>query len=59
MMLSPAGPNVLYPHIYKTLGYKPLEDFIPVTTVFETASALVVRTSPAVSWVTPSQGGET
>jgi tripartite-type tricarboxylate transporter receptor subunit TctC len=42
MMLSPAGPNVLYPHIYKTLGYKPLEDFIPVTTVFETASALVV-----------------
>jgi tripartite-type tricarboxylate transporter receptor subunit TctC len=42
MMLSPAGPNVLYPHIYKRLGYKPLEDFIPVTTVFETASALVV-----------------
>jgi tripartite-type tricarboxylate transporter receptor subunit TctC len=23
MMLSPAGPNVLYPHIYKKLGYKP------------------------------------
>ena len=42
MMLSPAGPNVLYPHIYKTLGYKPLEDFIPVTTVFDTPSALVV-----------------
>jgi tripartite-type tricarboxylate transporter receptor subunit TctC len=42
MMLSPAGPNVLYPHIYKALSYKPLEDFIPVTTVFDTPSALVV-----------------
>jgi tripartite-type tricarboxylate transporter receptor subunit TctC len=42
MMLSPAGPNVLYPHIYKTLSYKPSEDFIPVTTVFDTASSLVV-----------------
>src|SRR5262252_1944281 len=42
MMLSPAGPNVLYPHIYKTLSYKPLEDFIPVTTVFDTASSLVI-----------------
>jgi tripartite-type tricarboxylate transporter receptor subunit TctC len=42
MMLSPAGPNVLYPHIYKTLSYKPSEDFIAVTTVFDTASALVV-----------------
>ena len=42
MMLSPAGPNVLYPHIYKKLGYKPFEDFIPVTTVFDTPSSLVV-----------------
>jgi tripartite-type tricarboxylate transporter receptor subunit TctC len=42
MMLSPAGPNVLYPHIYKTLSYKPFDDFIPVTTVFDTPSALVV-----------------
>jgi tripartite-type tricarboxylate transporter receptor subunit TctC len=42
MMLSPAGPNVLYPHIYKKLGYKPSEDFIPVTTVFDTPSSLVV-----------------
>ena len=42
MMLSPAGPNVLYPHIYKTLSYKPFEDFIPVTTVFDTPSAFVV-----------------
>src|SRR5262245_4612035 len=24
MILSPAGPNVLYPHIYKKLGYKPV-----------------------------------
>src|SRR5262249_41152685 len=42
MMLSPAGPNVLYPHIYKALSYKPLEDFIPVTTVFDTPAALAV-----------------
>lgn len=42
MMLSPAGPNVLYPHIYKALGYKPLEDFIPVITVFDTPAALAV-----------------
>src|SRR5215470_16020149 len=42
MMLSPAGPNVLYPHIYKALSYKPLEDFIPVTTVFDTPASLVV-----------------
>ena len=42
MMLSPAGPNVLYPHIYKALSYKPFDDFIPVPTVFDTPSALVV-----------------
>jgi tripartite-type tricarboxylate transporter receptor subunit TctC len=42
MMLSPAGPNVLYPHIYRTLSYKPFDNFIPVTTVFDTPSALVV-----------------
>src|SRR4051812_7081252 len=33
MMLTPAGAVVLYPHIDKALSYKPLEDFIPVTTV--------------------------
>jgi tripartite-type tricarboxylate transporter receptor subunit TctC len=42
MMLTPAGAVVLYPHIDKALNYKPLEDFIPVTTVFDTPSSLVV-----------------
>jgi tripartite-type tricarboxylate transporter receptor subunit TctC len=42
MMLAPAGAIVLYPHIDKTLSYKPLDDFIPVTTVFDTPSSLVV-----------------
>jgi tripartite-type tricarboxylate transporter receptor subunit TctC len=42
VLLSPAGPLVLLPQIQKTVGYKPLEDFIPVTTVYQTPSALVV-----------------
>lgn len=42
MMLAPAGAVVLYPHIDKALSYKPLEDFIPVTAVFDTPSCLVV-----------------
>jgi tripartite-type tricarboxylate transporter receptor subunit TctC len=33
MILSPAAMIVLFPHIYKTLKYDALADFIPVTTV--------------------------
>jgi tripartite-type tricarboxylate transporter receptor subunit TctC len=32
----------LYPHIFKELKYKPLEDFIPVTTIFQNPAVLVV-----------------
>jgi tripartite-type tricarboxylate transporter receptor subunit TctC len=33
LILAPASMIVLYPHIYKTLNYDALHDFIPVTTV--------------------------
>ena len=33
MLLSPASMIVLYPHLYKPLGYDPVEDFVAVTTV--------------------------
>jgi tripartite-type tricarboxylate transporter receptor subunit TctC len=58
MMLSPAGAIVLYPAIYKALSYKPLEDFIPVTTVFDTASSLVVgpMVAPSVKTVADFAG---
>ena len=42
VLLSPAGPLVLLPHIQKSVGYKTLEDFIPITTVYQTPSALAV-----------------
>ena len=32
-ILAPAGTMTLYPHVYRTLRYDPLVDFIPVTTV--------------------------
>jgi tripartite-type tricarboxylate transporter receptor subunit TctC len=33
VVLSPASMIVLYPHLYKPLGYDPVQDFIAVTTV--------------------------
>jgi tripartite-type tricarboxylate transporter receptor subunit TctC len=33
LLLSPASMIVLYPHLYKPLGYDPVQDFIAVTTV--------------------------
>lgn len=33
MLLSPASMIVLYPHLYKPLGYDPVQDFAAVTTV--------------------------
>ncbi len=33
LILAPASMIVLYPHVYKTLNYDALHDFIPVTTV--------------------------
>jgi tripartite-type tricarboxylate transporter receptor subunit TctC len=58
MMLAPAGAIVLYPHIDKALRYRPLEDFIPVTTVFDTPSSLVVgpMVAPSVKTVADFAG---
>src|SRR5262249_21967384 len=58
MMLSPAGAILLYPHTDKQLSYKPLEDFIPVTTVFDTPSSLVVgpMVAPSVKTVADFAG---
>ena len=33
MVLTPASMIVLYPHLYKPLGYDPVQDFVAVTTV--------------------------
>ena len=33
MLLSPASMIVLYPHLYKPLGYDPVQDLVAVTTV--------------------------
>jgi tripartite-type tricarboxylate transporter receptor subunit TctC len=33
MVLTPASMVVVFPHIYKTLGYDALRDFTPITTV--------------------------
>jgi tripartite-type tricarboxylate transporter receptor subunit TctC len=33
MVLTPASMIVLYPHVYKALGYDALKDFTPVTTI--------------------------
>jgi tripartite-type tricarboxylate transporter receptor subunit TctC len=41
MIVTPAVAVVLYPHVYKSLGYTP-QDFAPVTTIHTTAMALAV-----------------
>jgi tripartite-type tricarboxylate transporter receptor subunit TctC len=46
MVLTPASMIVLYPHLYKPLGYDPLRDFIAVTTVC--AFPFVVSAGPMV-----------
>ncbi len=42
MLLTPASIQVIYPHVYKKLGYDPMADFQAVTTVSSTAFALAV-----------------
>jgi tripartite-type tricarboxylate transporter receptor subunit TctC len=46
MVLSPASMMVLYPHLYKPLGYDPEQDFIAVSTVC--AFPFVVSVGPMV-----------
>jgi tripartite-type tricarboxylate transporter receptor subunit TctC len=45
-LLTPASMIVIYPHVYKTLGYNPQRDFIGVTTVC--AFPLVLAVGPMV-----------
>jgi tripartite-type tricarboxylate transporter receptor subunit TctC len=42
MILTPATQVVLFPHVYKTLGYDALKDFAPVTPVCNTSLLLTV-----------------
>jgi tripartite-type tricarboxylate transporter receptor subunit TctC len=45
-LLTPASMIVIYPHVYKSLGYDPQRDFIPVTTVC--SFPLVLAVGPMV-----------
>jgi tripartite-type tricarboxylate transporter receptor subunit TctC len=42
MILTPAVAVALYPHVYKSLGYNPQQDFAPVTTISTTAMLFVI-----------------
>jgi len=42
MLFTPAFPMAIFPHIYKTLPYDPLQDFVPVATTGKGAFALSV-----------------
>jgi tripartite-type tricarboxylate transporter receptor subunit TctC len=46
MLFTPAFPLAIFPHIYRTLPYDPLQDFVPVATTGKGAFALSV--GPAV-----------
>lgn len=46
MLFTPAFPLAIFPHIYSSLPYDPLKDFVPVATTGKTAMALSV--GPAV-----------
>jgi tripartite-type tricarboxylate transporter receptor subunit TctC len=41
-LLTPVATMTLYPHVYKSLRYDPLHDFIPVTTVSAAPSLLTI-----------------
>jgi tripartite-type tricarboxylate transporter receptor subunit TctC len=42
MLLTPASTMVIFPHIYKDLGYSPTKDFSPVVTVSTVKLGLMV-----------------
>jgi len=46
MLFGPAFPMAIFPHIYKTLPYDPLHDFVPVATTGK--GAFVLSVGPAV-----------
>lgn len=46
LLFSISSPIVIYPHIYRKLGYKPLEDFLPIGVAARSTLGLTV--GPAV-----------
>ena len=42
LLFTPAFPMAIFPHIYKTLPYDPLQDYVPVATTGKGAFALSV-----------------
>lgn len=46
MLFGPAFPMAIFPHIYRTLPYEPLTDFVPVATTGK--GAFVLSVGPAV-----------
>jgi tripartite-type tricarboxylate transporter receptor subunit TctC len=42
MVLTPAVAVALYPHVYKSLGYNPQQDFAPVTTISTTSMLIAI-----------------
>lgn len=42
LLFMPSGGMTLFPHVYKTLRYVPLQDFIPISTVAVSANVLAV-----------------
>jgi tripartite-type tricarboxylate transporter receptor subunit TctC len=46
MLFTPAFPMAIFPHIYRTLPYDPLQDFVPVATTGK--GAFVLSVGPAV-----------
>jgi tripartite-type tricarboxylate transporter receptor subunit TctC len=43
LLLTPPGPLVTAPLIYKNVGYDPVKDFTPVATIFSSPQVLVVN----------------
>lgn len=41
-IVTPVATMTLYPHVYKTLRYDPLQDFIPVTTISAAPTLLTI-----------------
>jgi tripartite-type tricarboxylate transporter receptor subunit TctC len=45
IMMTPASPVTLYPHIYRKLGYDPVADLVPLTTTHSLKMALIAGPS--------------
>jgi len=45
IMMTPASPVTLYPHIYRKLGYDPVADLAPLTTTHSLKMALIAGPS--------------